>query len=205
MPLTPEQVKTLKEQLLNQIQNLPEEQKEEAEAQIENLSPEALEIMLKQQQSKSGLQEGIFRLIVNGDIPSKKIDENLEAIAVLEINPISKGHSIIIPKRAVSTIKDMPEKALALAKELSKRLIKKLKAKSAEIHTETKLGEAIINVIPIYDVPLNLNSPRKKASTNELEELEKKLRAKQKPKIEKIKIKKQMKASQILKIPRKIP
>lgn len=207
MALTPEQVRVLKEQLLSQIRNLPQAQKAEAEAQINALSPEALELMLKQQQHgrKQEAEEGIFRLIIKGDIPSSKIDENKEAIAVLEINPISKGHLIIIPKKATVKAGEMPSSAFALAKKLSKKLISKLEAKSAEIQTETKLGEMIINIIPVYNQPLNINSPRKKASKEELEELETKLKIKKKPKIERIKKERKPSSSQILKLPRKIP
>ena len=208
MPLTQEQVTALKEQLLSQIQNLQEPQKSEAEAHIESLSPEALELMLKQQQEKKpGKTEEIFRLIVSGEIPSSKIDENKEAIAVLEINPISKGHAIIIPRKAIKIATEIPGQAFTLAKKISKRLITKLKAKSAEIQTETKLGETIINVIPVYDKPLNLNSPRTKAKKEELEELESKLKVSKKLKIEKIKKESasQKSSDQILKLPRKIP
>ncbi len=206
MPLTQEQARALKEQLLSQIQNLPEPQKSEAESQINSLSLEALELMLKQQGGQQQPQE-IFRLIVSGEIPSSKIDENKEAIAVLEINPISKGHTIIIPKKAAKSSKELPTQAFTLAKKISKKLISTLKAKSSEIQTETKLGEAIINVIPIYDKPLNLNSPRTKASKDELESLESKLKVKKKLKIEKIKIesKKSENSDQILKLPRRIP
>ncbi|HLF54018.1 MAG TPA: HIT domain-containing protein [Candidatus Nanoarchaeia archaeon] len=207
MALTPEQVRALKEQLLSQIQNLSPAQKAEAETQINALSPEALELMLKQQQhgKKQEANEGIFRLIIKGDIPSSKIDENASAVAVLEINPVSKGHLIIIPKKAITKASEMPSSAFALAKKLSEKLISKLEAKSTEIQTETKLGEIIINVIPIYNQPLNLNSPRKKASKEELEELENKLKVKKKPKIEKIKKERKPGSSQILKLPRKIP
>lgn len=205
MPLTQEQIKALKEQLLSQIENLPEPQKSEARTQIESLSPEALELMLKQQESKQQTQD-IFRMIINEKIPSSKIDENKEAIAVLEINPISKGHVIIIPKKAAKIATSLSSQAFTLAKKVSKRLISKLKAKSAEIQTETKLGETIINVIPIYEKPLNLNSPRTKAKKEELEELESKLRIKKKPKIEKIKKEnKQTSQEPILKLARKIP
>ena len=206
MALTPEQVRALKEQLLSQIQNLSPAQKAEAETQINALSPEALELMLKQQHGrKQEAEEGIFRLIIKGDIPSSKIDENASAVAVLEINPVSKGHLIIIPKKAITKASEMPSSAFALAKKLSEKLISKLEAKSTEIQTETKLGEIIINVIPIYNQPLNLNSPRKKASKEELEELENKLKVKKKPKIEKIKKERKPGSSQILKLPRKIP
>ena len=207
MPLTPEQVKMLKEQLFLQVQNLPEPQKSEAINEINSLSPEALELMLEQQQTKKPGSEEIFRLIVSGEIPCSKIDENNEAIAVLEIHPISKGHTIVISKKAAKSPVEIQNKVFALAKKVSKRLIPKLKANSTEIHTETKLGETIINIIPIYEKPLNLNSPRTKADKEELSELENKLKTKKKVKIERIRkeIKTEKKSDQILKLPRKIP
>jgi len=210
MPLTPEQVRALKEQLLSQIQHLPEEQKAEAASQISSLSPEALELMLAQQRSESGKSgESVFRLIIKGEILSSKIDENESSIAVLEINPVSMGHTIIIPKKPAKAAKEIPSEAFALAKKISDRITSKLEAKSAEIQTETKFGEAIINVIPVYDKPLNLDSPRKRASKEDLEDLESKLKIKTKQKIEKIKIetkaKSERKQDQVLKLPRKIP
>lgn len=207
MALTPEQVKSLKEQLTSQIQNLPEEQKKAAQAQIDSLSPQALELMLKQQENKQkGKEESIFRSIVSGEIPSSKIDENKFTLAVLEINPISKGHLIIIPKIPAKDSKSLPTSAFNLAKKLSKKITLKLKAKSCEIQTETKFGEMIINVIPIYEKELNINSPRYKAKKEELEEISSKLRVKKKPKIEKIKkTTGKPSESQILKLPRKIP
>jgi histidine triad (HIT) family protein len=205
MALTPEQVKALKSQLLAQIQNLPEDKKTEAQAQIESLSPQALELMLKQQ-AKAEKEQSVFRLIVKGEIPSAIVDENKEAIAVLEINPISKAHIIIIPRKPVTSAKEMPTKAFSLAKKLSKRITLKLKAKSAEIQTETKFREMIINIIPIYDKELNINSPRYKASKEELEEIAQEIRIKKKAKIEKIKKEKPVDLkTQILKLPRKIP
>ena len=201
MALTPQQIKILKEQLLSQIENLPEDKKVEAKRQIESLSPQALELMLKQQGKG---QENIFRLIIKGEIPSVKIEENEDAIAVLEINPISEGHTIIIPKKPAKSSKDIPEKAFSLAKKLSEILINKLKATSTEIQTENKFGETILDIIPIYDKQLNINSPRKRAKKEELEEIAKKLKE-EKPKIELIKIKKEMSSNQPLKLKRKIP
>lgn len=206
MALSPEQVNSLKEQLRAQAQNLPPAQKAEAMEQIESLSAEALELMLHQKQNPR--EESIFRLIAEGKIPSTKIDENESSIAVMEINPISKGHIIIISKDEKNA-KTPPAAAFALAKKLSKKIISKLKANSAEIQAESKLGETIINIIPVYDKPLNINSPRTKAKKDELEEIASKLRTKSKPKMEKIKImkerKKESSQSHILKLQRKIP
>lgn len=204
MALTPEQVKSLKEQLISQIQNLPEDKKQEALEQIESLSPQALEAMLKQRKDGEK-EESVFRLIVQEKIPSEKIDENKFAIAVLEINPISKGHTLILPKNPAKDANSLPAQAFALAKTLSKRIMLKLKATSTEIQTETKFGELIINVIPVYDKPLSLNSPRHKASKEELKEISSSLKIKKKPKVERIKKEKTSSQGRILKLPRKIP
>jgi len=201
MALTSQQIKTLKKQLLLQIENLPEDKKTEAKRQIESLSPQALELMLKQQEKK---QENIFRSIIKGEIPSTKIEENEDAIAVLEINPLSKGHIIIIPNKPSKSSKDIPEKAFQLAKKLSEAIINKLKATSTEIQTENKFGETILNVIPVYNKQLDMNPPRIRAKKEELEEIARKLRV-EKPKIELIKIKRENKTNQPLKLKRRIP
>ena len=207
MALTPEQVKALKEQLISQVQNLPEDKKAEAIKQIESLSHGSLELMLQQQEGKAPKEYSIFRAIIDGEVPSVKVDENKVAIAVFEINPISRGHTIIIPKKPAVNPKDIPDEAFSLAKEVSKKITSELKASSTEIQAESKFGESIINIIPIYDKPLALNSPRKKASKEELEEILKSLNPIRKPKAEIIKkeVKRADSENRVLKLPRRIP
>ena len=201
--LSQKQIKSLKEQLLSQLQDLPEDKKEEARRQIESLSPQSLELMLKQQgQGEQG--QSIFREIVNKQIPSSIIEETDQIVAVLEINPISKGHIIIIPKTPIKTEKEIPEEIKDKSKNLAKTLASKLKAKSIEIQSEEKFGEAIINLIPIYDQPLNLKSKRYRAKKEELEEIINKIKEEEKKEIEKIKIERKIQ-DKPLKLKRKIP
>jgi histidine triad (HIT) family protein len=172
MSLTQEQIKELKAQLSEQIQHLSEPQKSAAQKQIEDLSAEALEELVRQQQERnSGNEKTIFRMLVDGDVPAVKADENSSALAILEINPISKGHMIIVPKKEVSSEQEMPEEIVKFAEVLSKKIALELKAKKVEIIPETKFGEQIINLLPIYNSPLNLKSPRKKASKEDLEKI----------------------------------
>ena len=204
MSLTPQQVTELKLQLQEQIKHLPEDQKAQAQEQIDSMSSEALEALIKQQQGKSKqAQKGVFRAIVDKEIPSKIIDENKDAIAVLDIRPISKGHTIIIPKKVVSDAKILPNPCFNLAKKVAKRISSKLKSKGSEIQTQFSFGEIIINVIPIYEERLSINSPRKEASDKELEQIEKILKIVKKTKI--IRIKKQSPESNLIKLNRKIP
>ena len=175
--LTPDQIEDLKDQLSEQIRHLPAEQRAAAQKQIDNMSPEALETMLKQQQGAKS-DKSIMRMIVSNEVPSKRIDENKAAIAVLDIKPISRGHLLIIPKERVILSSAIPQQALTLARKLSKHIIKKLKAKNTEIQTENKFGEQVINVIPVYDMPVGLYSKRHDASEKELVETESILKVK---------------------------
>jgi histidine triad (HIT) family protein len=208
MPLTPEQVNELKKQLSEQIKQLPEDQKAEAQKQIDSMSSEALESMLEQQKSSSPQNSGegpgeIYRSIIEGKIPSKKIEETPEALAVLEIKPISKGHVIIIPKKQVKDPIEIPSKVISLAKSISKRIISKLKAKEVKTFTPSTFGEIIINIIPIYDKSLNLNSPRSEPQDDELLEIQKKLY--KKPTLKKIKLSNKPSNKKIIKLKRRIP
>lgn len=170
--LTHEQITELKDQLKQQVQGLPEEQKAEAMEQIDSMSSQALEEMVKQQQSQ---QSKIFRKIVNKEIPSKIIFESAEALAILEIRPISEGHAIIIPKKAVTDGKNIAPGLLDLSKMLADKLSKALGCKKVEILSANQLGEIIVNLIPVYDKEVNINSPRKEASDQDLEKIKKKI------------------------------
>lgn len=214
MVLTPEEVEELKDQLRQQVAHLPDQQKQAALTQIANLSPQALEAMIAQQQSGAGAksqgqggpQKGVFRSIVDREINSFIIAENKDAIAVLDIKPISKGHIIIIPKKPVVEAKSLPNSSLSLAKKIAKKVSKKLKAKSSEIQTEYKFGEMVINIIPVYDKSLNLLSPRTDSSKEELEKLYNELKIVKKERKKIIKInKEEKKESSVLKLPRRIP
>lgn len=206
MPLAPEEVIELKIQLRQQIQHLPEQQRQAAEAQIESLSAEALESMLDQQRSHAPTkgQKSIFRMIVDNEVQSHRIEENKEALAVLDINPIAKGHTLIIPKSPVSEIKDIPAGAHQLASELSKTLAKALDAKKVDIVPDKKFGEAYLHLIPLADKPLTLNSPRTQGDQKELASLTESLKLAKKPEPEKIKITK-AETNQVYRLARRIP
>jgi histidine triad (HIT) family protein len=55
----------------------------------------------------------IFSKIIAGEIPSYKVAENNYFYAFLDINPLVKGHTLVIPKREVDYIFDLPDKELA--------------------------------------------------------------------------------------------
>lgn len=172
--MSPEQVAELKKQLSEQIRDLPVEQRAAAQKQIDEMSSEAIELMLKQQQAegpKQGVPEDIFRMIVEGKIPSKKVAENSQAIAVLSTRAVSYGHTLIIPKKPARNQKDLPNLAFTLAKKVAKRISSKLLNNSCDIQPQNILGEVVINVIPVYDKPVDMNSATKSVPEDELTEL----------------------------------
>lgn len=55
----------------------------------------------------------LFTKIINGDIPSFKIAENEKFYAFLDISPLVKGHTLVIPKLEIDKFFDMPENYLS--------------------------------------------------------------------------------------------
>ncbi len=51
----------------------------------------------------------IFTKIINGEIPSYKIAENTDFYAFLDINPNTKGHTLVVPKKEVNKLFDLDE------------------------------------------------------------------------------------------------
>jgi histidine triad (HIT) family protein len=137
-------------------------------------------------------------------VNSYKIDENKEAIAVLDINPISKGHIIIIPKKHITSAEELPKQAFSLAKKISKKLKSKLKPKNIKIGNSSFMNHEIINILPVYTSE-SLNSEKKQAKPEELEELKKILETIPKKPAKKRKIKKPETEEKKLWLPKRFP
>lgn len=180
--LSEEQTEQIKKQIVQQIEeNFPEDKKELAKQQIQEMNSEQIETFLKQNKSAQ-TQQNPFRSIISGETPSYKIDENKNAIAVLEINPISNGHTIIIPKKPVAEGKKILKTISSLAEKVAEKIKTKLKPKNVSVSSSNILGETIINVLPVYENE-TMNSERQQAKPEELETLQKLLGKKEKKEI----------------------
>ncbi len=75
----------------------------------------------------------IFCKILNGEIPSKKIYEDDKVIAILDVNPVVDGHTLIIPKKHVEDYtkldKDLLIHIYDVANKLTKDIMSKLNSK----------------------------------------------------------------------------
>ncbi|MBO5181027.1 MAG: HIT domain-containing protein [Paraprevotella sp.] len=84
----------------------------------------------------------IFSRIVSGEIPSYKCAENDKFYAFLDINPLVKGHTLVIPKREVDYIFDLEDDELAEMQVFAKRVATAIKAAFPCV----KVGQAVLGL-----------------------------------------------------------
>lgn len=190
MALSEEQIKEIRSQIIEQIKNtFPEDKKSEAISKIENMTSEEIVQFLEQNNlivnengniSNDSETQCVFCSIISGNIPSTKLAENSDAIAILEINPLSEGHTIIIPK---NHSEEISENSRNLAEDIKEKIKNSLNPKQVILENSSLFGHSIINIIPIYGE--TIEKTRKKASVEELQNIrEKILSAKEQPKNE---------------------
>lgn len=102
--------------------------------------------------------ETVFAKIVKGEIPCYKVFENENCLAFLDISPLEKGHTIIIPKKSVDYVFDLDD---SLYNELF--LFSKKVAKGIQLYTNCKkVGIAVVGLeVPhahIHLIPLNFGN-----------------------------------------------
>ncbi len=96
----------------------------------------------------------IFSKIAAGEIPSYKCAENDEFYAFLDINPLVKGHTLVIPRREVDYIFDMEDDEIARFQQFAKKVAVAVKAacpcvKVAEVVLGLEVPHAHIHLIPM--------------------------------------------------------
>ena len=69
----------------------------------------------------------IFSKIIAGEIPSYKVAEDEKYYAFLDINPLAKGHTLVIPKVEVDYIFDLDDETLAGLTKFAKKIAHKIK------------------------------------------------------------------------------
>ena len=107
----------------------------------------------------------IFARILRGEIPSHKVYEDAETLAIMDVMPQSKGHALVIPKQKSRNLLDADPDALAAALATAQKIAKaSMKAFAADgvmlvQYNEAPAGQTVFHlhfhVIPRYDgVPL---------------------------------------------------
>ena len=96
----------------------------------------------------------IFSRIAAGEIPSYKCAEDEQFYAFLDINPVTRGHVLVIPRCEVDYIFDMEDDELAAFQVFAKRVANALKAafpcrKVAQVVLGLEVPHAHIHLIPM--------------------------------------------------------
>ncbi len=175
--LTPEQAQKVKSQLLAQMDNFPEENRSMIKHKILSMTNEEVEEFIKQNKlahlenpkNELSKEQCIFCKIIEGKISSFKIFEDKENLAILEINPLSEGHTLVLPKEHLT--EKIPLETEELAKKVALILETKLKPSKIEISPNNLFGHNFIEVIPIY----GSETKRKKATEEQLAKIREKL------------------------------
>ena len=174
-----ENLQNIKEKLIEHIKLTYEEDKaENLISAINDMGDEEFTNFLKEQ----GLLDGknvknskcIFCSIIFGEIPSTIVEENEKAVAILDINPASLGHTLIIPKEHISSKEELPGEVEKLAMVMKEKIQKTFAPKKIEFISANLMGHEIINILPVYQDE-TINSVRKKATSEEFKEIKEKL------------------------------
>ena len=121
----------------------------------------------------------IFTKIVNNEIPAYKVAEDENYVAFLDIFPIAKGHTLVIPKNEVDYIFDLDDEAYSQLQLFAKKVADGLKKaitckKVGTLVLGLEVPHAHIHLVPIQSESDVLNfSNKKKFTPEEFEEIRK--------------------------------
>jgi histidine triad (HIT) family protein len=117
----------------------------------------------------------VFKRIIDGEIPCHKIAENDKFLAFLDIFPLKKGHTLVIPKSEVDYIFDLEDDILSEMMVFSKKIARAIQS----AHPCKRVGVAVIGMeiphVHIHLVPLdhmgdlNFSNPKLSFSKEQFE------------------------------------
>jgi len=119
----------------------------------------------------------LFTRIINGEIPCYKIAENDQFIAFLDILPVAKGHALVVPKKEIDYIFDLPNEELQalnlFAKEVARKIKTVIPCKKIGISViGLEVPHAHMHLIPINTIhDMNFEKDRLQFTPEEYKEL----------------------------------
>ncbi|USN87364.1 MAG: HIT family protein [Candidatus Nomurabacteria bacterium] len=121
--------------------------------------------------------DDIFLKIINREIPAYIVYEDDKVIAFLDINPVNRGHALVVPKTKFRNILDGDSEVLAhmmkVAQKIAQAQMKELKADGVTIvmNNEPAGGQEVwhahLHVVPRFDNDEAYQKPRHVACTDE--------------------------------------
>lgn len=124
----------------------------------------------------------IFTKIINGEIPSYKIAEDENYFAFLDINPLKKGHTLVVPKQETDYLFDLDDQTLGgmmvFAKPIARAIDRVIDCnRVAVVVLGMEVPHAHIHLIPLdRESDACFSQPKLKLSEEEFEEIADKIR-----------------------------
>lgn len=124
----------------------------------------------------------IFSRIIAGEIPCYKVAEDDNYFAFLDISPLAKGHTLVIPKREVDYIYDLTDEEIAGMQVFAKKVAIAIKkaipcVKVGQCVLGLEVPHAHIHLVPMQsEADLRFTNPRVELTKDEFEEIAKSIR-----------------------------
>jgi len=124
----------------------------------------------------------IFSRIVSGDIPCHKIAESDKFLAFLDIQPLRKGHTLVIPKEEIDYLFDLPDELLSeilvFARAVAQKIEKAIPCERIGVSViGLEVPHAHVHLIPMRSVSdMNFAQPKLDLSNEELAAIAKSIR-----------------------------
>jgi histidine triad (HIT) family protein len=124
----------------------------------------------------------IFTKIISGDIPCYKVGENDSCFAFLDIQPVTKGHVLVVPKKEIDYIFDVEDELLAelmtFAKVIAQKIKKTIPCNRIGISViGLEVPHAHIHLMPINGLKdMDFTKPKLQMDSEELEALAEQIR-----------------------------
>ncbi|MDL2243224.1 HIT family protein [Bacteroidales bacterium OttesenSCG-928-J19] len=119
----------------------------------------------------------IFSRIIAGEIPSYKVAEDDRYYAFLDINPVARGHVLVVPKQEIDYVFDLDDKTLGdmmlFAKRVARAIEKAVVCKRVGLTViGLEVPHAHIHLIPInQESDMSFSKERVKLNTDEFKEI----------------------------------
>ncbi len=124
----------------------------------------------------------IFSKILTGEIPCYKIAENDKFLSFLDIFPLVKGHTLVIPKIEIDYVFDLPDNYLSEVLLFSKQVASKIHKAFPEYQRigisviGLEVPHAHVHLVPINSADdINFTRPKIKLESQELESIRQKI------------------------------
>lgn len=98
----------------------------------------------------------VFTKIIEGEIPCKKVAEDDEHIAFLDINPIAEGHTLVVPKQEIDYFFDLPDPLYHSTMEFSQKIARAIDRALDPLRTGIivqglEVPHAHLHLVPLYE------------------------------------------------------